>query len=774
MKHRTHFLFGFISVGVISLFGLWGVSANQVVTFDYRIQEALAGATHQKLAAPTVLGAERSSTCSVLEEYNDLRSVMSDSEALDKLVLRYSKEQLPLPNADFFLANLRNVGDSVRDPLLGYETTLISTSINNINSERNHVNADESLAFFRTGSRVWQVFDTTTGRRLYQRSFVYGGINPTDSVRWHPTLPTTVYYPINNQIIFADVVSGSQWVAYSSPFGVLGTGNRRLAGGDGNDDVAGKILISHGGNHSNLQVLNLLTGRIELANGSSVPWDANSPRFDLPRDLDYATLSTLGNYIIAAIKGQGTFVYDFEGNRLGLLHGSANHMANLMIENSDGMLQQGIVVKLNNGQANQRADEGATPGDLRAVGFSVTDGGLVISERELLSWRTATGQALSGPAGGGQHSSFSEATLTSLVALNPTVGVRVDGHANYYNEIVELSLAANTAPARRIVQHLITTISPVADQPEAFLSPNGRFVYWKSDLLGTLPGSGHLYMTKLPLRTCPGALAQFRAGQIPSEVPPNDSDDTLKPDPDPDPDPDPQPDLDSNPDNFQAGDTPTITVFIHRGDDRYYLNWEPGIVPNGWSIAHYEVYLDGRRFSRRKRPGQSFRLGSVDNLCAQVKTTYTNGIQSPFSQEICLNPDTAPDIPAEPEEEPEEEKVIISEDTDDEGNNSEDSKDDEKLDPANPDDFAAPDTPQITSFLYRGSSRHLLTWQPGVVPAGKRIRNYEGWLNGRRYFRQSKTGRSFRLSTQGQRCMQIKVNYIDGSSSPFSPEICLD
>lgn len=758
-----------VSYGVVSVVSSYRLEQSQMANVSYANREvALVDTT----TAGIVKGAVAGQTCSATIEYNDLKAYLgSDDSARDMLLRRYSRDVVPEPNNSFFLNNFKQVGDTARDPVFGYKTTLISTSINNINAERNHYNADQSLVMFRTGSRVWTIFDGNTGQRVSTYDLTYNGVNPTDAVRWHPTLSDILYYPVSNEIVYFNVKTGQKSVAYVSPFGALGLNNRRLAGGDGNDDMGGRILITHGDNHTKAQVLDLNTGEIvytrlddNAPNGyviEKTAWNSGSPTFDLPASLDYATLSISGNFIVAAIEGEGTYLYDLSGRRIGQIYGSKGHMGQSYTKRLSGEKRESATFKLNPGQSSSRP--GSQPGDMIAVDFAVTrdSSGYKLETNDLfvMNWIGDQGQSLSGPAGGGQHGGFSLDRFTKVLALNPTIGVKVSGHETYYNEIVELSINESDPNVRRITQHYITNISPVMDQPEAWLSPDGSKVFWKSDLLNALPGSGYLFMTELPIRTCPDARQVIADGGVPQEPV------VVVPDPVTPSDP-VNPVTPSDPvggTSPVANEPVSVTTLFYRPQaDNYFLAW----VADGSSWTHFDVFVNGQRVQRTRRTEVYIKTDTrLVEACVMVrgyrsnqpiydsKVTCTAG---PVPPPVVVSPTPAPTPDPVPNPDPVVTDPISS-----------------TPNPVpQPEPPVISDAPVIVNFLSRGGDRYYLEWEP--APTNKSIRNYEGYINGERDFRQSSTNRSFRLRERGPVCAQIQTNYTDGTSSPFSAEFCLN
>lgn len=452
-------------------------------------------------------------TCANTEELDDLLIDYTPSEAATFIARRYSQDLVPELSPTAYAALIGAAGTTFRDPSFGTLIKVITTNgLNQVNSERVHWNIDQTLAFMKRNSSNYYIIDGQNGDLLYQRDIRYQGIDPTDGVRWHPTLTNVLYYPIGNQIIYYNVVTQAQTVAFTSPYGTLGTGNRRMAGGDGNDDKNGRILVSHGDKNTILQVINLANGNVvfdELQGSpgsyewvkTEVPWDANSPFWNHPVsgvDFDYATLSAFGDFITTQVDGFGTEIYDFNGTKLGQLAPMANHMSQGVYDDN-GVLKQCVTGKVTPGAVSNFP--GSSAGDVVAVLFEVTTNAstgirsLQTDYRIIVDWVSSE----AGP-GGGQYSQSSDGK-NMLISLNPW-----EPNANsfdvYFGEIQEASMTDEDPALRRIVHSMINTASPVAKQPEAWLRPDGKAMIYKSDIKGQYANNGYLFFVNLPERTC--------------------------------------------------------------------------------------------------------------------------------------------------------------------------------------------------------------------------------------------------------------------------------
>lgn len=446
------------------------------------------------------------------DEYTELINTFGEAQATIYMQRRYGNDTLTRTDASVWNGLLGTpIGQTFRDPVFGYKCKVISNQVKNINAERNHWNHDESLAFWRLGTSLWGLFNGTTLELLDTFNLTYNGVNPTDGVRWHPK-QNYLFYPIGNQLIKYDVDTQTTSVLYTSPHGILGTSNRRLAGGDGNGPVyspsadASYMLISHDGSGTEYQVLNLDNGNIVTDVYDSgwsrveVPWDASSPKWDVPAGtIDYATLSEEVNgkmYVIVAADGAGTRVYDFSGRYIGEIYSNANHM-NQVICKVAGVDKHGLIMKVTGGLVGSTS--GDSPGDMVCVHYTVDDSTITKTvtsdDFRILDWIGA------GEAGGGQHSYYARDKYTMMMAMNSAEANGITGWNFGYDEVIEVKFDDSDVSFRRIIQHMVNVKSPVDKQPEAWIKPDGTIMVYKTDNLGNTGGNGYLVAVEIPERT---------------------------------------------------------------------------------------------------------------------------------------------------------------------------------------------------------------------------------------------------------------------------------
>lgn len=447
----------------------------------------------------------------------------------DKLTARYSPTNVynPISFASY-AALFSGAGDEFRDPTFGTKIRVADTNINQINSERPHQNCDNTKWFFRFGTN-FQIYDNAGGMVGGTLVLDFESVNPTDSVRWHPTNPHILFWPKDDHIIYFDTrlaVSGSNpSIAATSPNGTLGSGNRRLAGGDGNFAVKvgteAWILLSHGGTNSDAQVLvlgdpdnpqmndwmivsHMWTGVMWIVVYEMWTTLATKWTFPAGTGFDYATL-TLPDpvdgwpYIVSATDGEGTDLYNLSGTKIGDIDSSANHM-NQVFAQVSSTTYLGIVKKT----VTNMIPPASNVGDAWTWYYTVDTSTSTMSINTLsgfigLDWGTGDNQS-----GGGQYSNYSTGQ-TCLLAMNSAEneGGNVPFDNAYYSEIVELQLnrdAGDNVP-RRLLHEMIATFGTTAKQPEAFISNDGTHAYFKTDVGGQLGGNGWLFWFEILERT---------------------------------------------------------------------------------------------------------------------------------------------------------------------------------------------------------------------------------------------------------------------------------
>jgi hypothetical protein len=453
--------------------------------------------------------------CANTDELDDLLLDYTPAQAADFLSARYGQDVFQEPPAATYAALIGGAGTTFRDPTFGTKIKVITTTgVSQINSERNHWNSDQSLAFIKRNSTYVHIIDGQNGDLLYQRDVRYQGIDPRDGIRWHPTLPNVLYYPIGNQLIFYNVVTQNQYVGFTSPNGTIGTGNRRIAGGDGNDDVGTYLLLSHGDKNTGLQVLNMATGNIvydELIGSpgsyqwvkSEEPWTVGATKWNHPvsgQDFDYATLSADGQYIITQVDGLGTEIYDFNGNKLGQVAPTANHMSQGLYDLGNGLIKTCVTGKTTPGAVSTIT--GSSTGDLYAALFNVdVNSGtgirsLQVEYRILVDHTGPCNQCM-----GGQYSQGSS-NYNMLMAQGGWQDHSGSITSAYYGEIIESSLRDDDPVPRRLLHSMSDQVSPVSRQAEAWLRPDGKAMIYKSTINQQFSNNGYLFWVDIPERTC--------------------------------------------------------------------------------------------------------------------------------------------------------------------------------------------------------------------------------------------------------------------------------
>ncbi|GAB4407478.1 MAG: hypothetical protein OHK0039_10010 [Bacteroidia bacterium] len=482
--------------------------------------------------------------CAQLDELDDLNSQYSPEEVRSFMENRYGTNWLERIPFNQYVNLIPDIGETFREPTFGFPIKLVSKNINQLNGERRAWNVDGSMAFFRTHTWKITIFDGNTGDALREMTFSTAefpaGSNAISGMRWHPTDPNVIVYARRNELRGLNVQTGADYVIAAFNHGDIGDGGYRIAGGDGNDISvpSGRFLISHG-KLSNVFVYDFGRNAVVRSkrNGLAGSYTHGEeyvniqrgrpePAFNLPADCDYAMVSASGQYIVALLDGVGTSLLDLNGEYLGMLYETTPHV-DVTYYNHNGQLLEGVIIKQTGANAERY---GMKPGDLAIVCWEVkTDpatGGRKVERQvfKLLDWQNQYG-----PPGGGQFSAVSVNGTSMLVALNPSAAVGATTWGIYFDEIVELSLDSRDPAPRRLAHHMVTITSPTIKQTEAWLSNDGKKMFFKSHIGGALPNGGeYLFFMDFGARTCPDARAAYlENGELP--------------DPDPDPDPDPNP-----------------------------------------------------------------------------------------------------------------------------------------------------------------------------------------------------------------------------------------
>ena len=459
-------------------------------------------------------------------EWQDLLSVYDGVAAATIMDNRYGQNVLARPDpatyAALFGGASATIGTTFRDPTFGHLIKVAATDISQLNSERPHQNADNTKWFFKTGTSRWEIFDNAGDKVGGNIDLRFEGQNPTDGPRWHPINPDIIFYPIDDHIIYYDTGASpppvNPYIAQTSPHGTLGTNDRRMAGGDGNHAFKveispgvfeARILISHG-KQTKIQVLVLDSWQIVRHNWtgstweeSKVTWDVSSPHWDFPAtstDFDYASLTQQDEngmqFIMSAIDGQGTKLWNFNGAEIGQVDSNSNHMNQV----------KAIVGGTDYIATTKKTLAGMIPpavnvGDIHCwyldVDISVNPMALTVNGFVALDWDDGHHQS-----GGGQHSNFAS-NHSCLVALNSAEEKGAPDNNTYYSEIVELQLNRDIGDntPRRGPHHMVNDVSPTSEQMEAWYSNDGTHFFYKSDIMGQLSGLGYLFHVTLPPRT---------------------------------------------------------------------------------------------------------------------------------------------------------------------------------------------------------------------------------------------------------------------------------
>ncbi|MEM7658117.1 MAG: T9SS type A sorting domain-containing protein [Bacteroidota bacterium] len=375
------------------------------------------------------------------------------------------------------------------------------------------------------------------------------------TIRWHPG-NDFIYYPREHQLIKRKVKTSPTFQVGPAQVEVEFRGYRiggkngsiKIAGGDGNDANAGRFLISLERNNNVQYTVYDFTAQkivdqvVNLPNFTETLYSPSlfqSHLFSLPAEIDFAQVSPTGKYIVFTHNpGFGPLqLFDFSGNVYDLAYnGTASgspkdylffrtHFEVGFVIAPDGgqdAVRECIIVKAIPAAVNDpNGNMGTHPGDMVAVYWYIETGQTELQwgTLEIMDWSIAFNSTGTGVAGGGQYSSVSTLTqppvtdifddipyssvsdypFRALIALN-TVPFN-PGWPPYYGEIVELSLNHHDLQPRRLIHHRITSQPSKIYQPEAWFSPDGRKVFFKSPE-NAPAGKEYLYFIPLPKRTC--------------------------------------------------------------------------------------------------------------------------------------------------------------------------------------------------------------------------------------------------------------------------------
>lgn len=466
----------------------------------------------------------RTSPAAISAEYQDLIDALGQAAADTCMRNRYGNDVLPLPlTFAEWAANFSAVGDEARDPTFGTPMRVAQAGIDQINMERPHHNG--TYWFMKTGTSRWEIWDNDGVKVGANRDLRIGTVNPTDGVRWHATNPNILFYPIANQIYYFDIRNNTKAAVVTSPNGILGTGNRKLAGGDGNIcvEVNGEawILITHGGTNTNAQVLVLGDPDNPAANDYKIVshnwtgtewelvyenWTTGATKWDFPTGtlFDYATLTMKDPannwpYILVAADGRGTEMTNLSGTLIGSIDSNSNHM-NQVLSTVGGTDYMTTVKKTVPGMIPPAINTGDAQAWYMTVDASGATMLLTVNGFVALDWGSGFNSA-----GGGQYGSLAIAAdgHKCLIAMNSAVEAGATDWQAYYSEIDELQLnrdAGDNTP-RRLLHHWIDLFGTVGRQPEAWFSQDGTHGFFKTNIGGLLPNNGYLFYFKCFGRT---------------------------------------------------------------------------------------------------------------------------------------------------------------------------------------------------------------------------------------------------------------------------------
>ncbi|MEM7660064.1 MAG: hypothetical protein AAF399_28400, partial [Bacteroidota bacterium] len=249
--------------------------------------------------------------------------------------------------------------------------------------------------------------------------------------------------------------------------------------------------------------------------------------FSLP-PIDYGQISASGLYIVARDDTSGITIYDFNGNYYPILNSGGVGTKTFLFGHTNAHFDVGFYQVDSSGQDITRECIIA-----KAVGATINDDGIGNANGDMvavywnyrygeteLSWGWETlidwDSAGTGAYGGGQYSIVpgiqtvladsiwqsipyqSDFSYRALVSLKQVPSSAT--WAPYYGEIVEVSLNHHDLQPRRILHHQIESTSGAIEQPEAWISPDGLKMFFKSKA-DAPSGQEYLYFVALGKRT---------------------------------------------------------------------------------------------------------------------------------------------------------------------------------------------------------------------------------------------------------------------------------
>lgn len=467
--------------------------------------------------------------CSPDEELSTLLEGHSRPTAIDFMKRRYGSERLePQKIRNYITRVPLQAGSEFTEPTFGFQIKLVSDNVNQLNGERNHWNADGSVAFFVSGFRTVALFDGRKGDFLRNVDFStqdIANVPSLDMVRWHPTDPNLLVYLDGRRLATKNIVTGQSRTLARFNVGTLGDGGRRIGGGDANDVAANRLLLSFNGAHKNIMIYdfdkNAIVKKTRVRDGSSYkvvttfisPEAATSVTgFDFSSKLDYATLTNNGKFIIAQFHGGDTSLYSYYGEKIGVIYESSPHGVPAEYIRNGNRLQSYVTKQTKGPHKIHKRGTGDLSGFDLKVKFNNSTGRYDFKRREtrVLDWK---GQF--GGRGGGQFTASGFEAGIVAVALEPYNAAKYDKELKYgiyFDEIVTMSLGPEDKTPRRIAHHMNAWPNTATEQPEVWISPDGTKMFYKSNLKGLVDPKGKLFFVDIGAPTCPADRAALFGG----------------------------------------------------------------------------------------------------------------------------------------------------------------------------------------------------------------------------------------------------------------------
>lgn len=393
-------------------------------------------------------------------EYTDLVEAYDDRQAFAFIQNRY----LPIDPADKGPNPREYIGTKEwkRLPITGFEAKGLGYS-NIINTERRFFSADSRYVFVPLGSVKYGIYETETGDILKEIRLESKGLS--DNFYWHHKLPIVMYTRAN--ILYAEHIETGEQMSVRFPWNIGGLHREkwaRVAGGDGNDiSPTGHWLITKDSQFGEAVVIQF--------SDTSVAYEIVSQTWSLPEGTDYAMVAWDGTHVI--VTGQknsniGIDAYTLDGQRIGEIYGNRGHMDIGPFLTQDGREVSAFSRKYTPQMAKQA---NGNTGDVVTIAYEVINEQIVHYGR----FRSISGIGKISDNLGAEHS---HSGYSGRYSYLESFQVNRAGTHPYKGSVTEISFDEKDLAPRLICYHF-SGDGPFATQPEACLSPDGKFALVK-------------------------------------------------------------------------------------------------------------------------------------------------------------------------------------------------------------------------------------------------------------------------------------------------------